>query len=214
MIIYCARNKDNDKMYVGKTSKLLEERKSKHYDSANRLLSDTNFHRALRLGYEFEWIILETLSDTDDINIREQYWISKLDTYKTGYNMTIGGDGGVTYKKGDDLYNKIKHKLGHLGIKNPGANPEIHNRAEETKLKNIQSGFFFNSGEAHGNFKGKFKEKQSAFKGGSATKNARRVNINGIEYNSLQEAARKFNVCAETISNRCSNPRYIHWNFI
>lgn len=214
MIIYCARNKDNDKMYVGKTTKTLEERRNGHYDSAFRLLSDTNFHRSLRLNSEFEWTILETLNETDDINERERFWISKLDTYKNGYNMTQGGDGGLTYKKGDILYEKIKHKLGHIGDQNPGANPEIHNRAEETKLKNIHDGIFFNSGQSHGNFKGRFKERHNNYKGNPASKNAKQVCINGIIFESLQSAARFYNICAETVSNRCKNVRYLNWNFI
>jgi group I intron endonuclease len=214
MLIYCARNKDNDKMYIGKTTKTLEIRKAGHYDAAINSMSDTHFHRALRSGVEFEWMILETVSETNDINEREKFWMSKLDTYHNGYNMTIGGDGGLTYTKGDELYGRIKHKLGSPGNLNPGANPEIHTRAELTKLKNIQSGIFFNSGEAHGNFKGKFKKKHEKYKGGPSPKNSKRVIINGIEYDSLQAAAREYKICAETVSNRCSNTRYLDWNFI
>lgn len=214
MIIYCARNKDNDKMYVGKTMKTLEERKLGHYNTATRSLSDTHFHRALRTTSEFEWTILEILTDSDNINDRERFWISKLDTFNSGYNMTAGGDGGLTYRKGDLLYEKIKHKLGSPGSTNPGANLKIHSQAEATILKNIQSGIFFNSGETHGNFKGKFKEKQAKYKGNSPTKNAKRVSIDGREFNSLQEAARHLNICAETVSNRCTNSRYLDWKFI
>jgi len=214
MIIYCVRNKDNDKMYIGKTSKTLDERKTKHYDAAFRSSSETNFHRALRMSDNFEWTVLETLTESDDINERERFWISKLDTFKHGYNMTEGGDGGVTYRKGDAIYERIKHKLGSPGDMNPGSNPEIHARAELTKLKNIQSGIYFNSGETHGNFKGKFKNKHEKYKGGPSSKNSKRVIINGIEYNSLQQAAREYKICAETVSNRCSNARYLDWNFI
>lgn len=201
-------------MYIGKTTKTLDERRSEHYNSAVRMLSDTNFHRALRLDSEFEWTILESVTETDDINERERFWISKLDTYKNGYNMTLGGDGGVTYKKGDVLYEKIKHKLGFPGNLNPGASPEIHARAEETILKNIQSGIFFNSGETHGNFKGKFKNRHNNYKGNPTSINAKRVCIDGIVFESLQSAARFYNICAETVSNRCKNSRYLGWNFI
>lgn len=214
MLIYCARNKDNDKMYIGKTTKTLETRKAGHYDAAINSISDTHFHRALRSGIEFEWIILETVSESDDINEREKFWISKLDTYHNGYNMTIGGDGGLTYSKGDELYNRIKHKLGSPGDMNPCANSEIHSRAQQTILNNIHSGKYFNSGESHGNFKGKFKEIHNKYKGGPAPINSKKVCIHGVMYDSLRSAARDLGICAETVSNRCKNSRYIEWNFI
>ena len=214
MIIYCARNKHNDKMYIGKTTKTLENRKKQHYNAAIDSMSDTHFHRALRSDAVFEWIILETVSETDDINEREQFWISKLDTFKNGYNMTAGGDGGLTYETGTELYERIKHKLGHNGDKNPGANPEIHQKAQQTIMNNIETGNYFNSGESHGNFKGKFKEIHSKYKGGPAPVNSKRVKIDGIEYDSLRAAARVYNICAETVSNRCKKTQYINWQYI
>jgi group I intron endonuclease len=214
MLIYCARNKDNDKMYIGKTTKTLEIRKAGHYDAAINYMSDTHFHRALRSGVEFEWMILETVSEPNDINEREKFWISKLDTYHNGYNMTIGGDGGLTYTKGDELYSRIKHKLGSPGSSNPGANPEVHAQAQQTVLNNIHSGKYFNSGESHGNFKGKFKKIHDKYKGGPAPVNSKRVCVHGITYDSLRSAARDLGICAETVSNRCRNSRYLEWNFI
>jgi group I intron endonuclease len=216
MLIYCARNEDNDKMYVGKTTKTLEIRKAGHYDAAINSMSESHFHRAIRLGAEFEWLILEFVTDPDDINDREKFWIEKLDTYHNGYNMTLGGDGGCTYRKGDEVYNRIKHKLVEnvSGKKNPGANPEIHAKAQTTILNNIHNGIYFNSGETHGNFKGKFKKRHNSYKGNMPSANAKQVIINGIIFNSLQAAAREYNICAETVSNRCKNSRYLDWNFL
>jgi group I intron endonuclease len=214
MLIYCARNTKNNLMYVGKTTRTLEERKTGHYDSAEGLKSETHFHRALRTNVEFEWMILETVDTLDNINEREKFWIAKLDTYHNGYNMTPGGDGGLTYKKDDELYHKIKHKLGHPGNSNPGANPEIHNRAQQTILNNIHSGNYFNSGETHGNFKGSFKIIHDKYKGGPSSSNAKQVCIHNITYDSLRSASRALNICAETVANRCKNSRYLEWNFL
>lgn len=212
MIIYCARNLTNDKMYVGKTTTDLEKRKQRHYGSVHDG-SETHFHRALR-NDEFEWTILETVSVDSDINDRERFWISKLDTFKNGYNMTAGGDGGLTYKVGTAVYERIKHKLGQSGDKNPGANPEIHQKAQQTIMNNIQTGNYFNSGELHGNFKGKFAEVHKKYKGNPASINSKRVRIDGIEYDSLRSAARAHNICAETVANRCNKLHYIGWDYI
>lgn len=212
MIIYCARNIKTDKMYVGKTTKTLDERKLKHLDAAKHN-SETYFHKALR-DNEFEWTVLEEVAPGDDSNLREQFWISKLDTHETGYNMTKGGDGGLTYRKGTELYKKIKHKLGKWKNGNPGANPESRSKAISTVTDNIQSGIYFSSGKEHGNYKGKFLEKHKNYKGGPAPTNAKRVCINGIEYDSLRAAARAYNICAETVANRCNKLNYLGWEFI
>jgi len=212
MIIYCARNISNDKMYVGKTTKQLEVRKKGHYDSVKNG-SETHFHNALRKD-EFEWIVLEQLSLTDDIDERERFWIEKLDTYKDGYNMTEGGEGGLTYSKGDELYRRIKHKLGHPGKTNPGASSAVHMKAQNTIRENVISGKYFVSGESHGNFKGKFKEKHANYKGRGPSATAKAVSILGVQYQSLRAAARAHGVSAETVSNRCKKANYIEWKFV
>ena len=35
----------------------------------------------------------------DQLNIREMYWIDKLDSYKNGYNLTIGGGNTESFSK-------------------------------------------------------------------------------------------------------------------
>lgn len=214
MIIYCARNIHTNKMYIGKTTKTLDERISKHMISANRN-PVTIFHKSLAKGSKFEWTILEMVIDIDNINDRERFWIDTLDTYRNGYNMTKGGDGGCTYRKGDVVYDRIKHKLSEnsRGKNNPGANPEIHQRAQNTITSNIQNGKYFETGELHGNFKGKFVERHKNFKGNNPSINAKPVIIFEVEFSSLQAAARYYNICAETVSNRCNKESYIGWNF-
>ena len=210
MIIYCARNIDNDKMYIGKTTRQLEVRRQDHHESANNG-SETHFHRALR-QHDFEWTILEHVEK--NINEREQFWIQKLDTFNNGYNMTHGGDGGLTYKKGDELYKRIKHKLGHVGKSNPGANPEIHSKAIATIQENIIDGNYFVTGESHGNYKGAMRKKHLNYKGRGASATAKAVRINDVEYASCAAAARAYGICGETVSNRCKKPNYIGWEFV
>jgi hypothetical protein len=81
-------------------------------------------------------------------------------------------------------------------------------------LNNIHAGNYFNSGDKHGNFKGKFKEIHNSYKGGPPPVNSKRVCISGIIYDSLRAASRDLNICPETVSNRCKNSRYLEWNFI
>lgn len=90
-IIYCAYNKINNKRYIGQTIQELKERQRKHYQTDDC----PYFHKAL-LKYDkdsWEWIILEEL-DQNQLNEREEYWISYYETTnpEKGYNISKGGD--------------------------------------------------------------------------------------------------------------------------
>jgi len=91
-IIYCYVNKVNGKCYVGQTIHE-SRRKIAHIQDAFKYNKQTPFHRAIRkYGVDtFEYIVLDTVN-VNVLNEKETYWISKLDSYKKGYNATeIGG---------------------------------------------------------------------------------------------------------------------------
>lgn len=52
----------------------------------------------------FKTYILEECQQKD-LNEREKYWIEKLESYKNGFNFTIGGD-GINGWKADDKFKK------------------------------------------------------------------------------------------------------------
>ena len=99
-VIYKATNLINGKMYIGKTYNF-EKRKREHlYDIDNEL----PFHRALKkYGVEnFKWEIIDKAVSDKEIKEKEIYWIKKLNTCihskdSQGYNITIGGEGGVSW---------------------------------------------------------------------------------------------------------------------
>lgn len=91
------------KSYIGQT---INERKRKiqHKSSATNSLDKAYnhaFHRAIRkYGFDsFTYEILWTIIDNDlekvhnELNKMEVYYIGLYDTFKNGYNNTIGGDG-------------------------------------------------------------------------------------------------------------------------
>lgn len=215
MIIYCARNLKNGKVYIGKTIKSLDERRLAHAEKCKR--DDTAFYRALRkYGAEkFEWKVLQECVSEDELNKMEVYWIERLNANKFGYNLTSGGDGGCTYKRGDKTYKKIRHKLGKWKNGNPGATPEaIAKRVKSFELKTE-----WPFGSSHGNFKGGkgLSKRVSKYQGNVMTlaqiKQAKPVVIDGIEYNSLKHAQRELNVYAETIKRRCESKKFPEWNY-
>lgn len=95
----------NGKAYVGLTKHSMEKRFEVHKKEA-RSGSLFQFHKALR-KYDFnvKSEVLDTCETIEEANILEQKYIEKFDTFKNGYNMTIGGDTpfssvkGKTYKE-------------------------------------------------------------------------------------------------------------------
>lgn len=92
MIIYKITNLINGKFYVGKTTKTADERFKRHF--YNHKTGNTYLYKSMR-KYGFNNFIIEILEETNILNEREIYWISKL---SPEYNMTKGGDGGDTSK--------------------------------------------------------------------------------------------------------------------
>jgi group I intron endonuclease len=214
MIIYKVTNLSNGKVYIGKTVSKLSKRKAGHYNSSKRG-SETNFHRALRAYPEncFKWEILAVANDNEELNIFEIKYIEEFDSYKNGYNMTCGGDGGVTFKKGDLLYERVKHKFSNWKNGNPGATPEAIKKRIET-FKVVK----WVSGEKHGNYGHRHNvgimvgEKNPMY--GKTPTNARMVIINGITYKSVSSAARELNTYSDKIRKLCLDINEKNYNYI
>lgn len=93
--IYKITNLINGKQYVGKTLKTIEQRWQEHIqDSGKEKIQKRPLYSAIK-KYGIENFIIEEIEkvDVDNINEREKYWIKFLNTFKNGYNATIGGDG-------------------------------------------------------------------------------------------------------------------------
>lgn len=97
--IYLITNKINHKKYIGKTSYSIEVRWEQHKrDSLKEKCEIRPLYRAMR-KYGIDNFCIEQIEECD-INVleeREQYWIKYYDTYKNGYNATLGGDGAILY---------------------------------------------------------------------------------------------------------------------
>ena len=126
-IVYC--HSLNGKKYIGYTGKTMEQRLQDHIGEALEG-SDRHFHRAIN-KYGFVNIVSEVLAETynkDEAKKLEEKFVEKLDTFKNGYNMTRGGDGGNTLEK----YTEEK-MIGHrklksynaVGMNNGNAKPDI-----------------------------------------------------------------------------------------
>lgn len=95
MIIYSATNILNHNIYIGATSKTLEERMWQHLYHALHYNTDTPFYRAIRKhGQEnFIWNILLHCDSIDEMNQMESYFIFYYSLLGKVYNVALGGIG-------------------------------------------------------------------------------------------------------------------------
>ena len=99
-IIYIATNTINNKSYIGKTTKSLNERIIEHKNGSKYY--DRPFYSAInKYGFDaFSWKTLYNNVDISMLDLAEICAIYSYDTfaqYGNGYNATTGGDGCITF---------------------------------------------------------------------------------------------------------------------
>lgn len=94
--IYCWKNKQNNKRYIGQSVNI-ERRKQQHISGAGKY--NTKISQALyKYGINnFDFEILENC-DLESLNEREQFWINHFDSIKNGYNITYVNDEGCNVR--------------------------------------------------------------------------------------------------------------------
>lgn len=98
--IYKITNKINGKVYIGQTRKSIKQRWNEHKStskSPNKQGYNYPLYRAFR-KYGIENFEIEEIEKCffEKLNEREIYWINYYNSYKKGYNQTLGGDGSST----------------------------------------------------------------------------------------------------------------------
>lgn len=115
--IYCFKNTVNGKCYIGQAVKL-RSRLKYHWKaySAHSVKNMCIYNAFYKYGIEnFELQILYEIRDSLAYNTKrrldqlEKEYIEKYDSYKNGYNQTLGGDGGILgYKFTDEQREKVR----------------------------------------------------------------------------------------------------------
>jgi len=97
-VVYKSTNTNNQKSYVGYTSKTVRGRFIQHLAEArsNSGKYSSHFHRAIRKHGEVCWNneILDYAYTREEAKQKEKDWIVLLDSKENGYNSSNGGDGG------------------------------------------------------------------------------------------------------------------------
>lgn len=131
--IYLFKNKLNNKCYIGKTTDI-KRRYNNHVNGNN----DSYIHRAIiKYGienFEFKILIHIQAESLEELNIKlntlEIYYITKYDSYNSGYNITTGGEGTPGAILSEST--KIKQGLAKIGDKNPAKSETVRKKISNT----------------------------------------------------------------------------------
>lgn len=138
-IIYKITNNINDKVYVGVTTKTLEERMKIHIqDSKSSRCEKRALYRAFNeIGIDkFQIIYIEEIEDDKKFE-REIFWIDKLKSFKDGYNETYGG-AGKSYLD-EELIIKMYTKFKNISLVAKKLNYDIGQVSTILKNNNIKT---------------------------------------------------------------------------
>ena len=106
--IYKITNRVNNKVYIGQTHFTIEHRWKQHIKNFNIEHRQQPLYKAFA-KYGIENFNIEKVEEVEceKLNEREIYWIAYYDSFKNGYNATLGGDGQL-YQWTDSQYEEIK----------------------------------------------------------------------------------------------------------
>ena len=138
-VIYKAVNVTNGKTYVGQTTYLLDVRTAYHISHALNSQDNMYFHKAIRkYGKEnFVWEIIAECNSIEELNKTEIEMIEKHDTFKNGYNLSLGGDSNAGYKHTKEFKKKRSELM--RGEKNPMYGKSLTKEEKEKRAK-VQRG--------------------------------------------------------------------------
>lgn len=114
--VYKITNSINKKVYIGKTYNSIEVRFKQHLNDG---LNEKNFNRPLYRAfakYGVENFNIETLGKFEEgiLEEKEQEFIIEYDSYKNGYNATLGGDGSRYLGIPDEIFISTYQELGYV----------------------------------------------------------------------------------------------------
>lgn len=106
MIIYYIKNKINNKMYIGQSIRSLQTIIREHLQCVKNGMNRKLYNAIRKYNWSnFEYNIICYCKSLEELNQKETEYILHFDTYKHGYNMSLGGDNNVMFS----LETKQKH---------------------------------------------------------------------------------------------------------
>lgn len=94
--IYKCVNRVNGKVYIGFDSNWPKRMTSHRYRASSKKSLHHHFHNAIIKygGDSFDWeLIYQSKNRDHTLHIMEPFFIQEYDSFRSGYNMTLGGEG-------------------------------------------------------------------------------------------------------------------------
>ena len=212
-VIYKITNKLNSMVYIGQTTRTVEERMKEHLHRV-----ETYVERAIaKYGIDkFEVSVIEECATLEELNEREIYWISFYDCIRPkGYNICTGGRNG---SPGHTLSTESRAKISKAkkGRKNP-ISPETRQKMIASRLANKKPVSAETRAKISVAHKGKKLSPEICAKMSARCKNKRAVVCleTGQIFESIAAAARWANVASGTVSaavnGRIAGAGGYHW---
>lgn len=135
------------KSYIGQTINKFSYRLSSHLRSSKKEKPKTYIHKSIK---KYGWknfskeIICSCITDIEDLNELEIFFIKEFNTFGEGYNLTIGGEnlkGKNNPMFGKKHSNKTKKLMSKNHANYKGKNHPLYgkNHNKESKIKNMFS---------------------------------------------------------------------------
>lgn len=126
------------RIYIGLTKQGLEKRKSDHFSEAKTSKSNRKFHNAIsKYGESLKWEIIKIGLSKNLAQLYEMYYIKKYNSYKKGYNSTLGGELNLGIKRTQEQIDHLSKKTSDYFKNNPEARKNLSDKHK--KLHNDPS---------------------------------------------------------------------------
>lgn len=231
-IIYIHKNKVNGKVYIGQTCETLARRARGGYGYKGC----PHFYNAIQeYGWDnFEHLILEENLTSNEADIREAFWIEAFNSTnpEKGYNIQVGGKKAsfkgkisnrkkkVVCKETGEIFDSLTEAALWCGLKKDSAS----NITAQIKGEKVSAGKHPITKEPlHWYFYDDPKGAKNKNKEQPNSKKVKNLDTGEI-FNSINEAARQYNISSVTISKSCKSNGLIatgknkklkwHWMFM
>ena len=113
--LYKAENKDTGFIYIGATTKSIDERKKDHIKKSKKGNSYEFHHAITTYGVDaFKWEQIDTATTTDELAKKEKEYILKYNSKEEGYNQSQGGEIQKSVYQYDISTEKLVEKFSNL----------------------------------------------------------------------------------------------------
>ena len=138
--IYKIVNLKTNKKYIGKTMDRFIER---YWNHTWKLKNKVHDNKYLQYSWDkygedaFSFEVVKVYVDGEDIDALERFYIDYFDTYKNGYNLTVGGEGTKGYVPTEENKRIVgeKNRINNLGKKHSKETREKMSKAHKGYVK-------------------------------------------------------------------------------